>query len=151
MEEECTHAMVAQVTIDSVDDTTVSFWTRSDSKTGDPNERLRRLFTVARSELWTAPIPGRPAPVELKPGATGPLYLSRAGWATKTPDGFQIFGASNAQFKEPMCLGAAQHRRERRCLLRIAIHDIADARDLQDPAATQDLTGTLIGFHRQLG
>src|SRR5206468_7945197 len=80
-------------------------WTRSDSKTGDPNERLRRLFKVARSELWTAPIPGQPAAVELKPGATGPLYLSRAGWEAVTPDGFQIFGAANAQFKLPSCLG----------------------------------------------
>jgi hypothetical protein len=106
MEELCTHAMVPQVTIESVDEATVSFWTRSGSKTGDPNERLRRLFTVPLSELWTAPIQGRPVAVELKAGATGPLYLSRAGWDTTTADGFQIFGAANAVFKEPLCLGA---------------------------------------------
>jgi hypothetical protein len=106
MEEQCNHAMVPQVTIESVDATTVSFWTRSGSKTGDPNERLRRLFTVPRSELWMAPVPGLPTQVELKPGATGPLYLSRTGWEAATSDGFQIFGAENAQFKFPDCLGA---------------------------------------------
>src|SRR4051812_48261124 len=106
MEAQCNHALVPQVTIESVDSTTVSFWTRSDSKTGDPNERLRRLFKVARAELWTAPIPGQLPAVELVPGATGPLYLSRAGWETTTRDGFQIFGVANAQFKFPECLGA---------------------------------------------
>ena len=106
MEEQCNHAMVPQVTIDSVDETKVSFWTRSGSKTGDPNERLRRLFTVPLSELWTAPIPGQPAQVQLKAGATGPLFLSRAGWETTSADGFQIFGAANASFKIPDCLGA---------------------------------------------
>jgi len=106
MEAQCNHAMVPQVTIESVDATKVSFWTRSGSKTGDPNERLRRLFTVPLTELWTAPIPGQPEPVELKPGATGPLYLSRAGWAATTADGFLISGAANAQFKFPDCLGA---------------------------------------------
>ena len=106
MEELCNHAMVPQVTIESVDETKVSFWTRSGSKTGDPNERLRRLFTVPRSELWMEPIPGQPASVELTPGATGPLYLSRDGWEAATSDGFQIFGAANAQFKFPDCLGA---------------------------------------------
>ena len=127
MEEECTHAMVPQVTIESVSETAVSFWTRSDSKTGDPNERLRRLFKVARSELWTAPIPGRPTPVELKPGATGPLYLSRAGWETTTPDGFQIFGAVNAQFKEPACLGAAQLHDELSVIPhRVLVHGFVD-------------------------
>jgi hypothetical protein len=108
-QELCTHAMVPQVTIESVNDQKVSFWTRSDSKTGDPNERLRRLFTVSVSEVWTAPIPGQPAPVAMKPGATGPLFLSRAGWQTTTPDGFHIFGAGTDAivFKLPACLAAA--------------------------------------------
>jgi hypothetical protein len=99
--------MVQQVTIESVDSQTVSFWTRSDSKTGDPNERLRRLFTVPLTEVWTAPIPGQPPAVELKPGASGPLYLSRTGWQTTTPDGFQISGAGTdaVSFKFPECLG----------------------------------------------
>jgi hypothetical protein len=103
---DCEHAMVSQVTIDKVDDQVVSFWTRSDSKTGDPNERLRRLFTVPLKELWTAPIPNAPLPVALSPGATGPLYLSRTGWETTTADGFQIFGAGSDQveFKFPVCL-----------------------------------------------
>jgi hypothetical protein len=101
----CTHAMVPQVTIESVDDQTVSFWTRSGSKTGDPNERLRRLFTVPRSEIWVDPIPGRPTAVALRAGASGPLFLSQSGWATVSPDGFPIFGADVAVFKEPLCLG----------------------------------------------
>jgi hypothetical protein len=105
---QCTHAMVSQVTIESVNDQTVSFWTRSDSKTGDPNERLRRLFTVSVKEVWTAPIPGQPAPVEMKPGATGPLFLSRTGWQATTPDGFHILGAGTdaVAFKLPACLAA---------------------------------------------
>lgn len=103
----CTHAMVPQVTIESVDAQSVSFWTRSDSKTGDPAERRRRLFTVAVTEVWTRPIPGQPAPVAMKRGATGPLYLSRAGWQTTTPDGYHILGAGTdaVTFKFPECLG----------------------------------------------
>lgn len=105
---QCTHAMVSQVTIESVNDQTVSFWTRSDSKTGDPNERLRRLFTVSVKEVWTAPISGQPAPVEMKPGATGPLFLSRTGWQATTADGFHILGAGTdaVSFKLPECLAA---------------------------------------------
>jgi len=101
--------MVPQVTISSVDAQSVSFWTRSDSKTGDPNERLRRLFTVGVKEVWTAPIPGQPAPVVMKPGATGPLFLSRTGWQTTTPDGFHILGAGTdaVVFKLPECLAAS--------------------------------------------
>lgn len=109
VQELCTHAMVPQVTIESVDAQNVSFWTRSDSKTGDPNERRRRLFTVALKEVWTAPIPGQPAPVVMKPGATGPLILSRTGWQTTTPDGFHILGAGTdaVVFKLPECLAAS--------------------------------------------
>jgi hypothetical protein len=109
VQELCTHAMVPQVTISSVDAQSVSFWTRSDSKTGDPNERLRRLFTVGAKEVWTAPIPGQPAPVTMKPGATGPLFLSRTGWQTMTPDGFHILGAGTdaVVFKLPECLAAS--------------------------------------------
>jgi hypothetical protein len=144
MEEQCTHAMVPQVTIETVDDTSVSFWTRSDSKTGSANERLRRLFKVARSELWTAPIPGRPLAVELKPGATGPLYLSRAGWETTSTDGFPIFGATNAQFKEPACLGAAELHEELSVIpQRVLVHGFADGQselieiDLLGPDAAE--------------
>lgn len=109
VQELCTHAMVPQVTIESVDAQNVSFWTRSDSKTGDPNERRRRLFTVALKEVWTAPIPGQPAPVVMKPGATGPLILSRTGWQTTTADGFHILGAGTdaVVFKLPECLAAS--------------------------------------------
>ncbi len=105
---QCNFAMVPQVTIESVDAQNVSFWTRSDSKTGDPSERLRRLFKVAVTEVWTAPIPGQPAPVAMKPGATGPMYLSRTGWQTTTPDGFHILGAGTdaISFKFPECLAA---------------------------------------------
>jgi hypothetical protein len=102
--------MVPQVTIASADGQNVSFWTRSDSKTGDPSERRRRLFTVAVSEVWTAPIPGQPAPVTMKPGASGPMYLSRTGWQTTTSDGFPILGAGTdaVVFKFPECLASGQ-------------------------------------------
>lgn len=107
---DCSHAMIAQVTIDSVDSQNVSFWTRSDSKTGDPNERLRRLFTVAVSEVWTAAIPGQPTPVAMQAGASGPLYLSKTGWQTTTPDGYHIFGITSADFKFPSCLAAGSYQ-----------------------------------------
>lgn len=108
-EELCNYALVPQVTIESVDTQNVSFWTRSDSKTGDPNERLRRLFTVALSEVWTSPISGAPSPVAMKSGTSGPLYLSRAGWQTTTPDGYHILGAGTdaVVFKYPACLASA--------------------------------------------
>jgi len=108
-EELCNYAMVPQVTIESVNTQNVSFWTRSDSKTGDPSERLRRLFTVAVSEVWTAPIPGAPSPVAMKSGISGPLYLSREGWQTTTPDGYHILGAGTdaVVFKYPACLASA--------------------------------------------
>lgn len=109
VQELCNYALVPQVTIESVDAQNVSFWTRSDSKTGDPNERLRRLFTVAMTEVWTAPIPGAPSPVAMKSGTSGPMYLSRAGWQTTTPDGYHILGAGTdaVVFKYPACLAAA--------------------------------------------
>ncbi len=108
-DELCNYAVVPQVTIESVDTQNVSFWTRSDSKTGDPNERLRRLFTVALSEVWTGSIPGAPSPVAMKSGISGPLYLSRAGWQTTTPDGYHILGAGTdaVVFKYPACLASA--------------------------------------------
>jgi hypothetical protein len=108
-EELCNYAMVPQVTIESVNTQSVSFWTRSDSKTGDPSERLRRLFTVAASEVWTAPIPGAPSPVAMKSGTSGPLYLSREGWQTTTPDGYHILGSGTdaVVFKYPACLASA--------------------------------------------
>lgn len=108
-EELCNYAMVPQVTIESVNTQNVSFWTRSDSKTGDPSERLRRLFTVAVSEVWTASIPGAPTPVAMKSGISGPLYLSREGWQTTTSDGYHILGAGTdaVVFKYPACLASA--------------------------------------------
>jgi hypothetical protein len=108
-EELCNYAMVPQVTIESVNAQNVSFWTRSDSKTGDPSERLRRLFSVAVGEVWTAPIPGAPSPVAMKSGTSGPLYLSREGWQTTTSDGYHILGAGTdaVVFKYPACLASA--------------------------------------------
>ena len=109
VEELCNYAMVPQVTIESVNAQNVSFWTRSDSKSGDPSERLRRLFTVAVGEVWTAPIPGAPTPVAMKAGTSGPLYLSRAGWQTTTSDGYHILGSGTdaVVFKYPACLASA--------------------------------------------
>ena len=105
----CNYALVPQVTIESVDAQNVSFWTRSDSKSGDPTERRRRLFMVAVSEVWTAPIPGAPSPVAMKSGISGPLYLSREGWQTTTSDGYHILGAGTdaVVFKYPACLASA--------------------------------------------
>jgi len=102
---DCTHAMVQQVTIDSVDDVTVTFTTRSASKSGDPDESLRRTFRCPRAEVWTTPIDGAPPPVELTPGAVGNLFLSRAGWEATSEDGHQIFGTGTevAVFKWPWC------------------------------------------------
>jgi len=102
---DCAFAVLQQVTIKQVDQTKVSFAARSASLSGDTNECLLRVFTVPLSEVYTAPIPGAPPPVAMTPGATGNLFLSRAGWATTTPDGFGLFGALQASFKWPECAG----------------------------------------------
>lgn len=102
----CQFGIVPQVTIEAVTDTSVSFTTRSASRSGDPHEALRRTFTVPRTEVHEAPITGVPRPVAMKPGATGPLFLSRAGWKATTPDGFGIHGHDRAVLKLPSCAGA---------------------------------------------
>jgi len=93
--------LVPQVKIQTVDDKTVSFATRSASQSGDAKESLLRTFTVPLSEVYTAPIPGAPTAVAMQPGATGPLYLSRESWNTTTPDGFGIYGAAQFDGKFP--------------------------------------------------
>ncbi len=93
--------LVPQVKIQTVGDKTVSFATRSASQSGDAKESLLRTFTVPLSEVYTAPIPGAPTAVAMQPGATGPLYLSREGWNTATPDGFRIHGADDVVDKFP--------------------------------------------------
>src|SRR4051812_693645 len=93
--------LVPQVKIKSVDDTTVSFATRSASRSGDAKESLLRTFTVPRTELYTAPIPGAPVSVAMQADATGPLYLSREGLDTTTPDGFGIYGVAHLFIKYP--------------------------------------------------
>jgi len=92
--------LVPQVKIQTVDGQNVSFSTRSASQSGDAKESLLRTFTVGRAEVYTDPIPGAPKSVEMKPGATGPLYLSREGWNT-TSDGYGIYGAELAAIKYP--------------------------------------------------
>jgi hypothetical protein len=105
----CISASIKQVKIESVNDTHVTFSTRSASGTGgDPHECLRRTFTVPRTEVYTAPIVGAPPPVELAKNKIGTLYLSRAGWETKSSDGFQIHGKERALFKYPLCAGGTQ-------------------------------------------
>jgi len=42
----------------------------------------------------------------MKPGATGPLFLSRIAWKTTTADGFKIHGGDRAVFKWPLCAAA---------------------------------------------
>src|SRR5215813_8843335 len=98
----CNFAIV-QATIEKMDDTTVTFTTRSTDASGDPDLNALRVFTVPLGEVYMDPIEGAPAPVPMKPGATGNLYLSRTGWDTTTPDGFAIYGRKNAVFKFPTC------------------------------------------------
>lgn len=104
-EDHCKFAII-QATIVDVDDSTVTFTARSTSMSGDIDQNLRRTFTVPRSEIYMAPIAGAPPAVELSPGATGNLYLSRTGWTTTT-DGFPLFGAKTAVFKWPLCAGVS--------------------------------------------
>src|ERR1700759_395444 len=96
-------AMVEQVRIEHVDDQTVTFTTRSASKSGDRDECLRRRFTCPISEVYTHPITGAPPPVAMHPGAVGHLFLSSAGWATKSQEGYEIYGAGTplARIKWP--------------------------------------------------
>jgi hypothetical protein len=106
IEDPCHFGIVSQVKIVGVTDTHVSFMTRSASRSGDPHECLRRTFTVPRTEVHEASITGVPRPVAMKSGATGPLFLSRIGWKTKSHDGFQIVGEEQVDFKLPACAAA---------------------------------------------
>ncbi len=102
----CVAASIQQVKIENVNDTHVTFSARSASRTGDPHECLRRTFTVPRAEVHTPPAKGGPRPVELKKGKTGPMFLTRAGWETKSTDGFHLYGKQDALFKFPDCAAA---------------------------------------------
>jgi len=102
-QDDCKYGIL-QVTIQDVTDIDVTFAARS---AGERNQSLLRSFTVPLAEIWTAPIAGAPAPVPLRPGATGNLFLSKDGWQARTPDGFGISGI--AAFKWPLC-GAAPSR-----------------------------------------
>jgi hypothetical protein len=100
---QCNFAIVQQVTIESVDDRNVSFTTRGSGPSGSADQNLRKTFTVPLAEVYVRPIDGAPAPVEMIPGATGNLYLSRVGWQTTSADGFRLFGCAQAIFKFPVC------------------------------------------------
>lgn len=91
--------LVPQVKIQAVDDQNVSFATRANGP-GDAKGSALKTFTVPRTEVYTATIPGAPISVEMKPGALGPLYLSREGWNI-TSDGHGIYGAERASIKYP--------------------------------------------------
>jgi hypothetical protein len=97
------YAIVEQVKIENIDDSTVSFTTRTASKSGDRDDCVRRTFAVPRPEVWSTPIDGAPPPVAMKPGAIGNLFLSQAGWQTASADGYKIYGAGTDQppFKYP--------------------------------------------------
>jgi hypothetical protein len=104
----CTHAMVPQVTIVGVNGAALTFQVRSASKSGNADESLLRTFTVALSDVYLGATTKLPvSPVALTPGATGALYLSHAGWQTRSSDGFAIFDADKAVFKWPDCAGIA--------------------------------------------
>ena len=111
----CKFAIV-QATIEAVDDTKVTFTTRSTDASGNPDLSLRRTFTVPLTEIYAKPIDGAPAPVPLTPGATGNLYLSRTGWQTTTADGFSIFGSKDAVFKFPLCASSTSLMTELRVI-----------------------------------
>ncbi|HSS03040.1 MAG TPA: hypothetical protein VLM79_38525 [Kofleriaceae bacterium] len=100
---ECNFAIVQQVTIVSIDDRNVSFTTRGTGPSGGSDDNLRKTFTVAASEIYPRAIDGAPPPVQLVPGATGNLFLSRVGWTCLTDDGFRIYGSDHAIFKYPHC------------------------------------------------
>jgi hypothetical protein len=89
-------AMVEKVQIEKVDDKNVTFATRSGTKSGDRDECLRRTFTCPVSEIWPHPIAGVPAPVAMRPGAVGNLFLSVTGLATRSADGYPIYGAGSS-------------------------------------------------------
>lgn len=93
--------LVPHVKIGAVNDKSVSFATRGASQSGDARESLLRTFTVPRSEVYTTPIPGAPAPVAMQSGAIGPLYLSNEGWKATTSDGFGIYGVDDVIIKYP--------------------------------------------------
>lgn len=97
------YGLVQQVKIEAVNDSTVTFTTRSASKSGNPDECLPRTFVCPLSEIYTGHIDGAPAPVALTPGAVGALYLSAAGWQITSVDGYQIYGAGTpmARLKYP--------------------------------------------------
>jgi hypothetical protein len=97
------YGMVPQVRIDRVDDMTVAFTTRSASRSGDADERLLRQFVCPLSEVATQPMPNAPAPVAMQAGAMGPLFLTAAGWQTKSADGYQLYGVGTpiARIKYP--------------------------------------------------
>lgn len=87
--------LVQQVKIEAVDEQSVAFSTRAMAVNGEA-DHPRKTFVVARGEVGTAPGVGAPPAVAMVAGAIGNLYLSRVGWQTTTPDGFQIFGAGTA-------------------------------------------------------
>ena len=86
-------AMVEKVQIEKVDDNNVTFATRSGTNSEDRDECLRRTFTCPVSEVWTHRIAGAPAPVAMRPGAVGNLFLSSTALQTKSVDGYPIYGA----------------------------------------------------------
>src|SRR3954462_14816860 len=148
-----THAMVEQVKIEHVDALTVSFTTRSASKSGTPDDCLLKTFRCAISEVWTAPIPGAPPPVAMKSGAIGNLFLSRDGWQTMSEDGYKIFGVDTdlALFKYPnAAAGPRSVNRLAVRLLMIAVHRILHGSDRRididlvgpDAAQAQDIAWT---------
>jgi hypothetical protein len=106
----CNFATVPGVLIEKVDENTVTFTTRSSSLLGDDSDQnLRKTFTVSRTEVYENPVAGAPAPVAMVPGATGTLFLSRAGWSATSIDGsgFGIYGSGQAVFKYPDCAGVS--------------------------------------------
>jgi hypothetical protein len=100
---QCNFAIVQQVTIESIDDRNVSFTTRASGPSGCADQNLRKTFTVPLAEVYARPIAGALPPVEMIPGATGNLYLSRNGWQIVSDGGFKIHGCGQALFKFPEC------------------------------------------------
>ena len=92
-------AIVQQVMIESANTTSITFWTRSSSNTLEK-------FTVPAATVCTVPPAQAPAPVSLKHGAVGNLYMNRTGWKTKAANGATIYKSDNEDqvlFKWPQC------------------------------------------------
>lgn len=144
---------IVPVTIESVTKSSVTFRTRSEGMSRDPNQCLLRSFTVPLTEVYLEAIPGAPPAVPMMPGATGNLFLSRDAAQTQTADGFGIYGVDHVVFKYPRC-GAASGRSMSTLSVvprSIVLHGFVGSQEIEldllgeDAALSQDIRWTGAG------